>query len=115
MTNASDIIVKTILTHLKQSGQMNQLGAIVDTLRATTQYKNGKNHVVVTSASKLGPHELKSITSYLGKSIGADYHLAQLVDTSLVAGFTLQVNDTFIDASVLGKINTVSHILTAKE
>ena len=115
MTNASDLIVKTILAHLKQTGQMDQIGAVVDALKATTEYKNSKSKAVVTSATKLEASELKTINSYLTKSIGDDYELEQQVDPSLVGGFTLQINDTFIDASVLGKINMVQNKLTAKE
>lgn len=94
---------------------MDQIGVIVDALRSTSEYKNSRSKVVLTSATKLGDGELKTIKSYLLKSIGADYNLVQLIDESLVAGFTLQVNDTFIDASVLGKINLVQNKLTAKE
>ncbi len=115
MTNASDIIVKTILAHLKQSGQMDQIGAIVDALKATSEYKNSKSKAVVTSATKLEASELKTIKSYLSNSIGDEYELYQLVDPALVGGFTLQINDSFIDASILGKINMVQNKLTAKE
>jgi F0F1-type ATP synthase delta subunit len=55
------------------------------------------------------------ITLYLKSSLGTDYELVKLIDPSLVAGFTLQVNDTFIDASILGKINLVQNTLTTKE
>lgn len=115
MTNQSSAIVKTILSHLRDSGQLDLLGEVVDGLVQTSEYKNSKNHVVVTSAADLGASELKQIHSYLHKSLGDTYELTQVVDSGLVAGFTLQVNDTFIDASVLGKINSVHNKLTAKE
>ena len=115
MTNRADIIAKTILTHLKESGQTALIGSVVDSLINSSEYKNSKSHVVVTSAVGLDATELKGITAYLDKSVGSSYELIQSVDSSLVAGFTLQVNDTFIDASVLGKINSVQNKLTAKE
>ena len=88
---------------------------IVDGLKASSEYKKSRHHAILTSATALDATSLKGIRSYLGKSIGDAYELEQVVDESLVAGFTLQINDTFIDASVLGKINAVSNILTAKE
>lgn len=115
MTNQSSAIVKTILSHLRDSGQLDLLGEVVDGLSHSSEYQNSKNHVLVTSASALGALELKQIHSYLRKSIGDTYELVEAVDPGLVAGFTLQVNDTFIDASVLGKINSVHNKLTAKE
>lgn len=115
MTNQADIIAKTILTHLKESDQLSLIGSVVDILKASPEYKNSKSHVVVTSATALDSTELKGIKSYLDKVVGDAYDLVEAVDKSLVAGFTLQVNDMFIDASVLGKINSVSNKLTAKD
>lgn len=115
MTNQADIIAKTILTHLKESGQISLIGSVVDVLKNSVEYKNSKSHVVVTSAIALDAGELKGIKTYLDRVVGDSYDLVEIVDKSLVAGFTLQVNDTFIDASVLGKINSVSNKLTAKD
>ncbi len=108
-------IVKTILAHLKSTDNLDLIGEVVDGLKNSSEYKNSKHHVVVTSALALDSSALKGIKSYLDSSIGDTYELIQVEDSSLLAGFTLQVDDTFIDASVLGKINTVSNILTAKE
>lgn len=115
MTNQASVIAKTIIDSLKKSGNISEIVAIVDALRSSSEYKNGSNHVIVTSALALDKAELKNIRSYLSKSIGDAYEMVELVDPGLVAGFTLQVNDTFIDASVLGKINSVSNKLTAKD
>ena len=115
MTDQASKIASTIIAHLKAQGQLELLGSVVDILKASEAYKNSKNRVVVTSAVALDTSELKQITSYLKSSIGGDYELIKHVDPNLVAGFTLQVNDTFIDASVLGKINLVQNTLTTKE
>jgi F0F1-type ATP synthase delta subunit len=115
MTNQAAIIAGTILSHLKASGQMGLVGQVVDALKNSSEYKNSKSHVVVTSAQKLDASELKNIKSYLDKSLADSYELQESVDPGLVAGFTLQINDTFIDASVLGKINSVQNKLTAKD
>lgn len=115
MTKQVDIIVSTILAHLKQTGQTALIGKVVDALKNSSEYKNSKSHVVVTSAIALDTTELKGINAYLSKQIGDEYELVCLIDKALVAGFTLQVNDTFIDASVLGKINSIQNKLTAKD
>ena len=115
MTNKIDIIAATIINHLKGSGQIDLIGGVVDALKNSSEYKNSKSRVVVTSAIPLDSSDLKGIRDYLDKLVGKEYELKELVDVSLVAGFTLQVGDTFIDASVLGKINSVSNKLSAKE
>ncbi len=115
MTDQANKIANTIVAHLKAQGQLELLTQVVDILKASEAYKNSKNRVVITSAVALDASEIKQITAYLKSSLGVDYELVKLVDPSLLAGFTLQVNDTFIDASVLGKINMVQNTLTAKE
>jgi F-type H+-transporting ATPase subunit delta len=115
MTNQAAVIAKTILTHLKSTGSMSLIGEVVDILKNSSEYKNSKSHVIVTSALKLDASELKGIKSYLDKNLTESYELVEQIDPSLVAGFTLQINDTFIDASVLGKINSVQNKLTAKD
>jgi F0F1-type ATP synthase delta subunit len=94
---------------------MAMIGDIVDVLKNSNEYKNSKSHVIVTSALKLDAAELKGIKSYLDTNLVESYELVEVVDSSLVAGFTLQINDTFIDASILGKINSVQNKLTAKD
>jgi F-type H+-transporting ATPase subunit delta len=115
MTDQAQGIAKTILTHLKSKGESKLVSQVVDILMASPEYRNAKSRVVLTSAVKLDGVEKKGIMSYLEKNVGKDYELTEVVDSSLVAGFTLQINDTFIDASVLGKINMLSHTLTAKD
>lgn len=115
MTDQAAVIAKTLLAHLKEKGETKLIPQIVDILLASPEYKNSKSRVVLTSVAKLEATELKSIKSYLEKSVGKDYEFVEVIDKSLVAGFTLQINDTFIDASILGKINTVSNKLTAKD
>ena len=115
MTDQAAKIANTIIAHLKSQGQLELLTSVVDILKSSDAYKNSKNKVVVTSAVALDTAEFKQISAYLKSSVGTDYELVKLVDPGLVAGFTLQVNDTFIDASVLGKINLVQNTLTTKE
>lgn len=115
MKDQAQIIAKTLLAHLKEKGDTQLIGQIVDILVSTPEYKNSKCRVVLSSAATIESAQLKDIRSYLERRVGKDYEFVELIDPSLVAGFTLQINDTFIDASVLGKINTVSNKLTAKD
>lgn len=115
MSNQIAAIVKTILSHLKQSGQLDLLPGVVEGLQKSPEYQNSKNRVMLTSASSMTTPELAQVHRYLKKSLGSAYDLTQIIDPQLVGGFTLQINDTFIDASVLGKINSVHNKLAAKE
>ena len=115
MTDQSALIAKTILSHLKSSNQLSLLPSVVDALRGSPEYQSSHTRVVLTSAAPLDDSQLKGVKSYLAKVAGQSYTLVKLIDPDLLAGFTLQLNDTFIDASVIGKINTVQNKLTAKD
>lgn len=115
MPDQASLIAKTIVTHLRESNQITLLTQVIDALKSTSEFKNSQNHVLLTSAIPLTPKEVVSFRKYLNQKIVQAYDLVQVVDSSLVAGFTLQINDTFVDASILGKINSLQNKLTAKE
>ncbi len=115
MTDSAGQIAQTIISHLKTAKQLELLPAVVEALKTSPAYRLSHHRVVLTSAAQLEPPQLESIKHYLASLAGKSYDLVQLIDPTLVAGFTLQVNDTFIDASLIGKINTVQNQLTAKE
>ena len=115
MRTKADKLAATIVTYLKSAGELESLRGVVDALMRSTEYKKSVNQVVVTSASKLEGAALKQIESFIAKKVGHDYMLTTLVNEDLVAGFTLQINDTLIDASFLGKIMTIEDSLQTKE
>lgn len=115
MSDQAAKITKTILQHLESTGQTALLGQVVALLQKSSAYQRSSTRVTITSAASLSAPDLKSLRHYLGQHVGPTYDLNQQVDPTLLAGFTLQIGDTFIDASILGKINSLHNQLTAKE
>lgn len=115
MTNPASDIAKTIISHLKSAKQLELLPAVVAALQSSPAYKLVHHQVTLTSAAPLEASQLSAIKRYLSTLTKEPYDLLELIDPGLVAGFTLQLDDTFIDASLIGKINTVQNQLTAKE
>lgn len=112
MTGSSDKLAKTILSYLTSRGELSLLPNLVESLVNSSQYKNSANIVVVTSAHKLDPRELETLKSYVKQQLTGPFVLRNDLDESLLAGFTLQINDTFLDASVLGKLNLLQNKLS---
>lgn len=115
MSTKADKLASTIMSYLKGEGELQNLRPMVEALMATPEYKSSVNQVVVTSAVKLDAAALKQIETFVAKKVGKEYSLTTVVDSGLIAGFTLQVNDTLIDASFLGKVETIQHSLQTKE
>lgn len=112
MTDKAAKVVSTLIHHLKAQDQLALLPQVVELLMRTSEYRKAANRVVVTSAVKLDAGELKRLNNFVNKQLAAPYILINEVDESLVAGFTLQINDTFLDASLLGKLNILQNKLT---
>ena len=115
MTNQANKLAATLIAHLKRSGELSLLPQIVASLKSSTEYQQAQNRAVVTSAAALDATERKGIKDYVTKTLGGEFEFIELIDPGLVGGFTLQVNDTLIDASVLGKISSLQQKLTAKD
>jgi|SRR5690242_9198955 F-type H+-transporting ATPase subunit delta len=115
MSTQGDKLAKTIISYLKGAKHLDLLPEVVEALVRTPEYKKSQHKVVITSALKLEASELKRLESYVAKQIGNAYLLETKVDPTLVAGFTLQIDDTLTDASFLGKIETIQNTLNAKE
>ncbi len=115
MSDQARKIAQTLLSHLERSGQTPLLVKIVEFLQKSPAYHTSQTRVTITSTLPLGKAELASLGKYLVKNVGPTYQLDQRQDASLLAGFTLQIGDTFIDSSLLGKINSLHNKLTTKE
>lgn len=115
MSTKSHKIVATLLTHLKNSGDLELLPEIVAQLTHSSEYGRSVHKVILTSATKFESSHRKTIEAYVKKQLGHAYDLREVIDPSLVGGFTLQINDTLIDASVLGKINSLQAKLAIKD
>lgn len=113
--NQAEQIANTVLSHLKKYKQINLILNVIYILKNSPEYKAAKNHCEITSPYALSSEEVNVINNYLNRTIEGDYDLKQTIDPALVGGFTLQVNDMFIDASILGKIDTISHNFSKKD
>ena len=115
MTDQATKIAHTILAHLKATNSLKLLDQVVYALTHSPEAKAAKCLVTLTSAMAFTTPELRSLTSYLRSHTPGKYTLTQVVDPSLIAGFTLQINDTLVDASILGKIKSVQNSINAKD
>lgn len=115
MVSSVDKLAKTMLSYLKSRGELSLLPKLVEILTGSPEYRQTASRVVVTSAHKLGTPELTKLATFIKKRVPGTYILQNELNPDLLAGFTLQINDTFLDASVLGKINALQNKLAAKE
>ena len=107
MTSAKRL-AETIVSYLRARGELSLLPEVVKSLESSARAARAGSRVTVTSAYKLSTSELKGLEAYVTRTMGGSYPIENVVDPSLVAGFTLQMGDTFIDASTRGRLETLS-------
>lgn len=107
MTNVKRL-AETVVSYLKARGELSSLPEVIRLLQKADGAVNRSSRAVVTSAYQLGAAELREIEAYIKKSTGAALPLENVVDPSLVAGFTLRLGDTFLDSSVKGKLQSLT-------
>lgn len=115
MSTQGSKLAATILSYLKGAGRLGVLPELVEALHSSPEYKRSQHQVVITSAAKLEAGEVKKIEAHVKKVVGSAYVLETKVDSSLLAGFTLQIDDTLTDASFQGKIEKLHASLNAKD
>ncbi len=107
MTSAKRL-AETIVSYLRARGELSLLPEVVKSLEGAARAARAGTRVTVTSAYKLSAPELKDLETYVMRTMGGTYPIENVVDPSLVAGFTLQMGDTFIDASTRGRLEALS-------
>ena len=107
MTSAKRL-AETIVGYLRARGELAALPEVVKHLEGAARAARVGSRVTVTSAYKLSAEELKGLEAYVTRTMGGSYPIENVVDESLVAGFTLQMGDTFIDASTRGRLDALS-------
>ena len=110
-TYKSDQMTKGILDYLDQKGEQNLLKEVTKSLQGQLAKKESTNEIVVTSVVKLSTAQLSKIKSIFFKKMNIKMPAVNKIDKSLLGGFTISVNDWFLDASVENQINTFKRIL----
>ncbi len=67
----------------------------------------------VTSASKLGDASISKIKKWVADVYKSELQLTDVVDSELIGGFVLEVNNYRFDASVKTRLNDVKNKLTS--
>ena len=100
----------------KRSSKPVMKGSRVETIEgARKEYKKllsgtkGSNDVIVTSAFELTDEQLSKITASLKGRYGDSLNIEQVVDISLIGGFSIKCGDEVTDYSIKGKLEKLKN------
>jgi len=94
-----------VIELLIQNHRINDLGAVLETLRAMTNRELGIAVAEVRTAHELSEEERRELQASLEKKTGRRIELELRTDPSILGGFVARVGSEIYDASVTGKIN----------
>ena len=115
MNSSSDKVstVKDFLAFLRRKKQFRLLPKV---MQAFEKEWNARNGIVKLSIAY--PEKFEQSVAELGRKIGASLGKEVTIQSKsskkLIGGFTVQVDDTLIDASILGRLKSLEQKLLEK-
>jgi F-type H+-transporting ATPase subunit delta len=96
-------IIKLVFIALKNKRE-GQLPSIILMFQKLYRIKKGVAKVVVESTFELGKSTLSGISQFLNQKLSKEIEIEQRVNQTLIGGFTLTIEDKFMDKSVKGEL-----------
>lgn len=104
-------VVAGVLEYLSLEKDANLLSEITAGLENELAKVKRTDEIVITSAVKLTSSQLQKIKTILQKKLKVSFPVKNIVDQNLIAGFTIAVNDWYLDASVTREMDQIKQFL----
>ena len=86
-------------------GREKYLPAMARDFIELTRKHRGISEVVITTAKAMSGENREGVKKLIGQRLNSKVELVEKSDESIIGGFILQVDDTYIEASVKNRIN----------
>ena len=104
-------LVNEVVSYLKGSDAANELREISNYFDSIYQKKSNTIEVRGVVASKMSVRHIESFKISLDKILGKKTKLSIEVDSSLIGGIKLRIDNTFLDASIHNQLQTLRNEL----
>lgn len=103
---------KKFMQLITKNGREYMLSVIAESYIKLLKQQNGISEVVLTSAFPLDEATKSVILSKIKTLTAEKVEVIEKVDESLIGGFTIQVEDQMVDASIANQLSTIKQRLT---
>lgn len=107
----SEELIKGLMEYLEDQENLRLLPEITKSLENEVSKAQNKDTIIVTSAISLSDNQLQNIKSLLIKKFKKDLPVTNKIDPDLIGGFTIKVNDWFLDSSIVYEIKYFKRLL----
>ncbi len=102
-----EILTLSLIDLVVKNGRESFIPAIARVFMHETMKYNGITESVLTTAVKVDSNIRKQITSLITKVFGTKVELKETINTEIIGGFILKVDDNYIDASIRNKLRKI--------
>lgn len=97
-----------IVGHLVSSTRGRRIRNLLAHAETLVADQRGRGVATVTVANPLDAAQRDRVAAMLSKRYGRDHHLDEIVDDAILGGFTIQVGNDTIDASIRSRLTELS-------
>lgn len=108
-------VSRSFLLTLFQRGRIAGIGKVVSVLRGVVDARLNRARATVTSATELGPDQLKSIESGLETYSQKDIQIETHVDPDILGGVVVHLDGAVIDGSLRSHLGRIREALLNEE
>ena len=113
ISGKSKAIIKGLLEYLDETKRNELLPEVTQSLERKVALREGTDEIIVTSVVKLTPKQIINFKTALRIILKVNLPLINKIDQNLIGGFTIQINDWFLDSSISYKIELLKRSLLA--
>lgn len=102
-----EIITMSLVDLVVKNGRENYLPAIARIFISETLKYKGITESVLTTAIKVDSKVRKQITDLISEVFSTKVELEEKIDTGIIGGFILRIDDKYIDASIRNRLRKI--------
>jgi F-type H+-transporting ATPase subunit delta len=95
------------------NGREKYIPAIARVFKHETMKYKGITEVILTTAVKVDENIKDQISGLVAESFGTKVDLKEVVDSEIIGGFILRIDDNYLDASIRNKLHKIEKELKA--
>jgi F-type H+-transporting ATPase subunit delta len=108
-------ITMSLIDLIVQNGRERFLPAVARVFRSDALKHNGITECLLTTAVKVDAGIKKQISGLIAMAFNTRVELKEIIDSDIIGGFILRVDDNFIDASIRNKLRKIKKELIGRD
>ncbi len=110
-SNKSTAVLTGLMNYLKETGEEKLLPEVTKSLEKVVAKSKNSKQIIISSAYPLNSKQLGLLKRIINKKLNLDFPIVNNIDKGLIGGFTVRINDWFMDSSVLHHLQFIKRSL----